>query len=704
MEELVENPDDIELSDDCEGEVTSGRSQNEVTKRRQHRDTFIAGGVYTDCENILKKFLALKTSTFEDFVKIWKEMKFPLIFNGRDGHSELMEFTEETLVIAKSFILPPHNQIKRIGGLYLMYGVYMQQPAKAAFRFRVTPQEWSVILKFVENLKMHGFLDANYVFHKLCMDGAFLTVAVSREFGLERNYRKYLMPWPDRDQELDPCKSFSLETLMGRVYRGSLKAAADKCRLKYNAIKKNLEATKKSKFQGVKGTESPLDSIMQANLSDSIGNSLIMDMDKIGNERRRIRAKAFSAQPHPEASQSALLKITASTSEATAGKVPAAVTTQEDERDPQFTFLMRPPSMRNSRLLKRMGKKDEKDEGGLKLAPGLTPRQVSYLEVIGENPKRRRTKAAAGVTGKRNSTESVSQLDESLADKESQQRGAEGLSLEDIDADPPPQPEEIVTDKESQQEGAVKEGSEGLGLEHIDVGPPSPVILSQQKGRKRKNTPAQDLVITLDSSPSESVGKATKKKATPRRSTKKSPVPDLATASLDSSPSKSVGKSTKKKATPRRSTKKSPVPDLATASLDSSPSDSTEKAAKKKATPRRSRKKSPAPDCAIASLDSSPSKSVGKSTKKKATPRRSTKKSPVPDLATASLDSSPSDSLEKATKRKATPRRSTRKSPVPDLAIAPQESTASDSTEKATKKKATPRRSRKSARQSVLEV
>lgn len=49
------------------------------------------------------------------------------------------------------------------------------------------------------------------------------------------------MPWPARDKELDPSSTFSLETLMGRVYRGSLKAVADECLSKYNSIKQSLE-------------------------------------------------------------------------------------------------------------------------------------------------------------------------------------------------------------------------------------------------------------------------------------------------------------------------------------------------------------------------------------------------------------------------------------------------------------------------------
>lgn len=102
-------------------------------------------------------------------------------FSGRDSYAEVLEFSEEALIIAKSFILPPHSQIKRIGALYLMYGLYTQQPYRDVAKFRVSPQEWSVILKFVDNLKVHGFIDANYIFHKMCLDGAFLTVAFTRE-------------------------------------------------------------------------------------------------------------------------------------------------------------------------------------------------------------------------------------------------------------------------------------------------------------------------------------------------------------------------------------------------------------------------------------------------------------------------------------------------------------------------------------------
>lgn len=97
----------------------------------------------------------------------------------------MFEFTEEALTIAKSFMLPPHSKVKRIGALYLMYGLYTQQPFCGVVKFRFTPPEWSILLKFVENLKAHGFIDANYIFYKMCIDGAFLTVAYSREVTIQ---------------------------------------------------------------------------------------------------------------------------------------------------------------------------------------------------------------------------------------------------------------------------------------------------------------------------------------------------------------------------------------------------------------------------------------------------------------------------------------------------------------------------------------
>lgn len=403
--------DSMDIDDDVlsENNVQSGVNQsvaNDTSDKsgktlRASNDLFIAEGVYTDCESILKEFLLLQTSTFEDFGKIWKEKKFTEIYTGKDTFAELLEFSEEVLTIAKSFILPPHSQIKRIGALYLMYGLYTQQPLRGSVKYRVTPQEWSVILKFVENLKMHGFIDANYIFHKLSYEGAFLTVANAREYGLERNYRKYLMPWPARDQEHLPEATYSLETLMGRVYRGSLKAAAEKCRSKYNNIKVLLEATHGSKFQHVHGADVELDKAIQENLEGSINpvDSLGITRISVGHGRKQIKDKAFAMPAQHQSAQSSQRKDIEIASSSQSGSAinsepnvidlePEQIESESDDSD--FQYIIRPPSKRNSRKQKQrkieLSKKRSEDSTVTKKTRNRSTRKFVFEEVTGVKP------------------------------------------------------------------------------------------------------------------------------------------------------------------------------------------------------------------------------------------------------------------------------------------------------------------------------
>ncbi|KAK3910056.1 Gamma-tubulin complex component 3 [Frankliniella fusca] len=400
---LVEEEDKIQTCDGQETCVTDTSKKSEEPLRNAV-DLFIAEGVYTDCENILKEYLLLKTSTFEDFARIWKEKKFTDIYTGKESFAELLEFSEEVLAIAKSFILPPHSQIKRIGALYLMYGLYTQQPLSGAVKYRVTPQEWSVILKFVENLKVHGFIDANYIFHKMSYSGAFLTVANAREYGLERNFRKYFMSWPARDQEHLPEASYSLETLMGRVFRGSLKASAEACRSKYNSIKVLLEVSQDSKFQSVSGAEVDLEAALQENLEGSLNRADSLSgtrtLESLGHVRQFLKEKAFALPAHQGSQSSSSKDNTASTSlcdtsnnpEQNDSRIDTGHSDSESEEESEFKYIVRPPSKRNSRKLKqrkleKMLSKSNKSSSNKKSSTrASTSRKFVFEEVTGVRP------------------------------------------------------------------------------------------------------------------------------------------------------------------------------------------------------------------------------------------------------------------------------------------------------------------------------
>lgn len=44
------------------------------------REDYLADGVKEDCDKLLEKFSHLQSYDFNDFLKVWKEMKFPFIY------------------------------------------------------------------------------------------------------------------------------------------------------------------------------------------------------------------------------------------------------------------------------------------------------------------------------------------------------------------------------------------------------------------------------------------------------------------------------------------------------------------------------------------------------------------------------------------------------------------------------------------------
>lgn len=51
--------------------------------------------------------------------------------SGRNIKSEIKEFTEEVLHIAKELVININNEFsKRVGALYLLYGLYFLQPVE----------------------------------------------------------------------------------------------------------------------------------------------------------------------------------------------------------------------------------------------------------------------------------------------------------------------------------------------------------------------------------------------------------------------------------------------------------------------------------------------------------------------------------------------------------------------------------------------
>lgn len=93
-------------------------------------------------------------------------------FRCRKSYAELLEFSEESLQIAKTFILTSTDFIDRVAGLYLLYGLYNKIPLND-IKIRVTLKEWEFLLQFFDQLKSEKLHDASYIFSKLVTDNAF---------------------------------------------------------------------------------------------------------------------------------------------------------------------------------------------------------------------------------------------------------------------------------------------------------------------------------------------------------------------------------------------------------------------------------------------------------------------------------------------------------------------------------------------------
>ncbi|XP_053981352.1 snRNA-activating protein complex subunit 1 [Hylaeus volcanicus] len=150
--------------------------------------SLILSGFKEDCERLIACFEQGNDIRFQTFCEIWKELKFSLVFTGRPSYIELCEFCEEALNVCKKFLLLPPRFKERVGGLYLLYGVYYKMPVDL-FKIRVKLDDWRSIMELHAEIKEAEHLDANYVLSKLIADNAFHFCIFDKEFGLEKQYR-----------------------------------------------------------------------------------------------------------------------------------------------------------------------------------------------------------------------------------------------------------------------------------------------------------------------------------------------------------------------------------------------------------------------------------------------------------------------------------------------------------------------------------
>ncbi|OWF40500.1 snRNA-activating protein complex subunit 1-like [Mizuhopecten yessoensis] len=149
---------------------------SKTTVRYLHKYT-PAKGIKEDFEDLLQRFIATETVRYENFVEIWRDMKMPLMFAGRQTEREVREFIEECFRIASQYVLAPYNFQVRVGALYLLYGLFNIQPLFHRVKIRTTNTMWLDLLEFQSEAQRQQHLDVDFVFHKLRFQNAFLFTA-----------------------------------------------------------------------------------------------------------------------------------------------------------------------------------------------------------------------------------------------------------------------------------------------------------------------------------------------------------------------------------------------------------------------------------------------------------------------------------------------------------------------------------------------
>ncbi|KAM8921280.1 snRNA-activating protein complex subunit 1 [Pelodytes ibericus] len=130
-------------------------------------------GLKVDCETLLSRFQEMDSVRYEDFLEIWRDMKFSHIFLGGMRNLERNEFTKEALSIASLYFLLPYTFQIRVGALYLLYGLYNLQHCQPKQKIRIALKDWTEIERFQKDLISAQHLDAAYIFRQMRLSRAF---------------------------------------------------------------------------------------------------------------------------------------------------------------------------------------------------------------------------------------------------------------------------------------------------------------------------------------------------------------------------------------------------------------------------------------------------------------------------------------------------------------------------------------------------
>ncbi|KAJ8288965.1 hypothetical protein COCON_G00016240 [Conger conger] len=171
--------------------------------------------VKSDCEDILSRFQRTESVRYEEFATIWRKMDFPSIFYGKMPANETRAFCRLVLTTAYPFLLPPYNFQIRVGGLYLLYGLYNTQLAVPKEKISIALKDWENIMKFLQDALSSQHYDVCYIFRQLISDKAFYFAAMPKQliFQVKRKPKRQVVCEEFRDRPARVKELITSDTL-----------------------------------------------------------------------------------------------------------------------------------------------------------------------------------------------------------------------------------------------------------------------------------------------------------------------------------------------------------------------------------------------------------------------------------------------------------------------------------------------------------
>ncbi|XP_067274591.1 snRNA-activating protein complex subunit 1a isoform X2 [Pseudorasbora parva] len=125
----------------------------------------------SDCEELLGRFQQTET------------------VRGTHSNHESRSFTRLSFTIAYRYALPPYSFQIRVGGLYMLYGLYNTQLVWPKEKIRIALKDWNDLQKLITEAKSCQHLDVVYIFKSLLSAKAFYFTAMPKKLTFEASER-----------------------------------------------------------------------------------------------------------------------------------------------------------------------------------------------------------------------------------------------------------------------------------------------------------------------------------------------------------------------------------------------------------------------------------------------------------------------------------------------------------------------------------